>query len=136
MKSQNVGEISIADTDVNHKLHLLRATIQKNFGMNCIVAVSQPNRMVPGKIIWPAQVFIFPKLDDEAELVLNSLRYDIQIYSVEVYSMNIHKQQLRGIKYQIGLDDWKEAKPSVRSYDEKKIIQCAYNDAIVYMCTE
>lgn len=29
MKSQNVGEISIADTDVNHKLHLLRATIQK-----------------------------------------------------------------------------------------------------------
>ena len=50
--------------------------------MNCIVAVSQPNRMVPGKIIWPAQIFIFPKLDDEAELVLNSLRYDIQIYSV------------------------------------------------------
>ena len=50
--------------------------------------------------------------------------------------MNIHKQQLRGIKYQIGLDDWKEAKPSVRSYDEKKIIQYAYNDAIVYMCTE
>lgn len=104
--------------------------------MNCIVAVSQPNRMVPGKIIWPAQVFIFPKLDDEAELVLNSLRYDIQIYSVEAYSMNIHKQQLRRIKYQIGLDDWKEAKPSVRSYDEKKIIQYAYNDAIVYMCTE
>lgn len=104
--------------------------------MNCIVAVSQPNRMVPGKIICPAQVFIFPKLDDEAELVLNSLRYDIQIYSVEVYSMNIHKQQLRRIKYQIGLDDWKEAKLSVRSYDEKKIIQYAYNDAIVYMCTE
>lgn len=136
MKAQNVGEISIADADVNHKLHLLRATIQKKIGMNCIVAVSQPNRMVPGKIIWPAQVFIFPKLDDEAELVLNSLRYDIQIYSVEVYSMNIHKQQLRGIKYQIGLDDWKEAKPSVRSYDEKKIIQYAYNDTIVYMCTE
>ena len=136
MKAQNVGEISIADADVNHKLHLLRATIQKKFGMNCIVAVSQTNRMVPGKIIWPAQVFIFPKLDDEAELVLNSLRYDIQIYSVEVYSMNIHKQQLRGIKYQIGLDDWKEAKPSVRSYDEKKIIQYAYNDAIAYMCTE
>lgn len=136
MKAQNIGEINIADADVNHKLHLLRATIQKNFGMSCIVAVSQPNRMVPGKIIWPAQVFIFPKLDDEAELVLNSLRYDIQIYSVEVYSMNIHKQQLRGIKYQIGLDDWKEAKPNMRSYDEKKIIQYAYNDAIVYMCTE
>lgn len=50
--------------------------------------------------------------------------------------MNIHKQQLRRIKYQIGLDDWKEAKPNVRPYDEKKIIQYAYNDAIVYMCTE
>jgi hypothetical protein len=127
MKARDLGDISITDANVNHKLHLLRATIQKNFGMNCIVAVSQPNRMVAGKIIWPAQVFIFPKLDDEAELVLNS---------VEVYSMNIHKQQLRGIKYQVGLDDWKEAKPSVRSYDEKKIIQYAYNDAIVYMCTE
>ena len=133
MKARDLGDISITDTDINHKLHLLRATIQKNFGMNCIVAVSQPNRMVAGKIIWPAQVFIFPKLDDEAELVLNSLRYDIQIYSVEVYSMNIHKQQLRGIKYQIGLDDWKKAKPVVRPYDEKKIIQYAYNDAIVYM---
>ena len=136
MKGRDLGDISITDANVNHKLHLLRATIQKNFGMNCIVAVSQPNRMVAGKIIWPAQVFIFPKLDDEAELVLNSLRYDIQIYSVEVYSMNIHKQQLRGIKYQIGLDDWKKAKPVVRPYDEKKIIQYAYNDAIVYMCTE
>ena len=136
MKARDLGDISITNTDINHKLHLLRATIQKNFGMNCIVAVSQPNRMVAGKIIWPAQVFIFPKLDDEAELVLNSLRYDIQIYSVEVYSMNIHKQQLRGIKYQIGLDDWKKAKPVVRPYDEKKIIQYAYNDAIVYMCTE
>lgn len=136
MKGRDLGDISITDANVNHKLHLLRATIQKNFGMNCIVAVSQPNRMVAGNIIWPAQVFIFPKLDDEAELVLNSLRYDIQIYSVEVYSMNIHKQQLRGIKYQIGLDDWKKAKPVVRPYDEKKIIQYAYNDAIVYMCTE
>ena len=136
MKARDLGDISIIDANVNHKLHLLRATIQKNFGMNCIVAVSQPNRMVAGKIIWPAQVFIFPKLDDEAELVLNSLRYDIQIYSVEVYSMNIHKQQLRGIKYQIGLDDWRKAKPVVRPYDEKKIIQYAYNDAIVYMCTE
>ena len=136
MKARDLGDISITNTDINHKLHLLRATIQKNFGMNCIVAVSQPNRMVAGKIIWPAQVFIFPKLDDEAELVLNSLRYDIQTYSVEVYSMNIHKQQLRGIKYQIGLDDWKKAKPVVRPYDEKKIIQYAYNDAIVYMCTE
>ena len=136
MKARDLGDISITDANVNHKLHLLRAIIQKNFGMNCIVAVSQPNRMVAGKIIWPAQVFIFPKLDDEAELVLNSLRYDIQIYSVEVYSMNIHKQQLRGIKYQIGLDDWKKAKPVVKPYDEKKIIQYAYNDAIVYMCTE
>lgn len=136
MKARYFCKIRITDNNVNHKLHLLRATIQKNFGMNCIVAVSQPNRMIPGKIIWPVQVFIFPKLDAEAELVLNSLRYDIQIYSVEVYSMNIHKQQLRGIKYQIGLDDWKEAKPGVRSYDEKKIIQYAYNNAFVYICNE
>lgn len=90
MKARYFCKIRITDNNVNHKLHLLRATIQKNFGMNCIVAVSQPNRMIPGKIIWPVQVFIFPKLDAEAELVLNSLRYDIQIYSVEVYSMNIY----------------------------------------------
>lgn len=48
--------------------------------------------------------------------------------------MNIHKKQLRGIKYQIGLDDWKEAKPSVRSYDEKKIIQCAYIMMLLCIC--
>ena len=45
MKARDLGDISITDANVNHKLHLLRATIQNNFGMNCIVAVSQPNRM-------------------------------------------------------------------------------------------